>query len=57
VHYTTSCNTPSSVLEDGRDQHLKHIELIGIINKLLLLHLVGVFIIYMLDLHLACIER
>jgi len=45
VHYTTSCNTQSSAPEDGRDQHPKHVELIGIINKPLLLHLVGVYII------------
>jgi len=42
VHYTTSCNTQSSVPEDQRP---KHVELIGIINKPLLLHLVGVYII------------
>ena len=45
VHYTTSCNTQSSALEDGRDHRPKHVELIGIVNKLLLLHLVGVYII------------
>ena len=39
VHYTTSYNTQSSALEDGRDQRPKHVELIGIINKPLLLHL------------------
>jgi hypothetical protein len=38
VHYTTSCNTRSSVPENSCP---KHIELIGIINKPLLLHLVG----------------
>ena len=32
--------------EDGRDQRPKHVELIGIINKPLFLHLVGVYIIY-----------
>ena len=42
VHYTTSCNTQSSAPEDGQDHHPKHVELIGIINKPLLLHLVGV---------------
>jgi len=42
VHYTTSCNTQSSSPEDWRDQRPKHVELIGIINNLLLLHLVGV---------------
>ena len=46
MHYTTSCNTQSSVPEDGRDQRPKHIELIGIINKPLLLHLFGVYVIY-----------
>ena len=45
VHYTTSCNTQSSAPEDGRDKRPKHVELIGI-NKPLLLHLVGVYIIY-----------
>jgi len=41
VHYTTSCNTQSSAPEDGRDQRPKPVELIGMINKPLLLHLVG----------------
>jgi len=41
VHYTTSCNTQSSALKDGRNHRPKHVELIGIINKPLLLHLVG----------------
>jgi len=41
VHYTTSCNTQSSVSEDGQNNCPTHVELIGIINKLLLLHLVG----------------
>ena len=41
AHYTTSCNTQSSVPEDGRNSRPNHVELIGIINKLLLLHLVG----------------
>ena len=43
VHYTTSCNTQFIAPEDGRDQRPKHVKLIGIINKLLLLHLVGVY--------------
>jgi len=47
MHYTTSCNTEFSAAEDGRDQRQKHVELIGIINKPLLLHLVGIYIIYM----------
>ena len=41
VHYTTSCNTQSSAPEDGRNYRPKHAELIGIINKPLLFHLVG----------------
>ena len=49
VHYITSCNTQSSAPEDGRDQRPKHVELTGIINKPLYLHLVGVYIIYSND--------
>jgi hypothetical protein len=41
MHYTTRCNTQSSVPEDGKNNCLKHVELIGIINKPLLLYLVG----------------
>ena len=41
VHYATSCNTQSSVPEDGRNHRPKHVELLGIINKSLLLNLVG----------------
>ena len=40
-------HTQSSAPEDGRDKRPKHVELIGITNKPLLLHLVGVYIIYM----------
>jgi len=47
VHYTASGNSHSGDPEDGRDQ--RHVELIGIINKPLLLHLVGVHVIYMND--------
>ena len=39
VHYTTSCNTQSSAPEDGQNNFPKHVELTGIINKPLLLHL------------------
>jgi hypothetical protein len=46
VHYPTRCNTQSSAPEDGRDNRPKQVELIGIINKPLLLHLVDVYIIY-----------
>ena len=35
----------SSAPEDGRNYRPKHVELIGIINKPLLVHLVGVYII------------
>ena len=41
VHYTTNCNTQSSALEDEQNNCPKHVELTGIINKPLLLHLVG----------------
>ena len=34
-------NTVSSAPEDGQNNCPKHVELTGIINKLLLLHLVG----------------
>jgi hypothetical protein len=49
VHYTTSCNTQSSSPEDGQNNCPKPVELTGIINKLLLLNLVGVYIIYIND--------
>ena len=41
VHYTTSCNTRSSAPEDGQNNCPKLVELTGIINKPLLLCLVG----------------
>ena len=40
-HFNTSCNTQSSAPEDGRNNRPKQAEMIGIINKPLLLHLVG----------------
>ena len=46
VYYTTSCNTQSCAPEDGSDHRPKHVALIGIINQPLLLHIVGVYIIY-----------
>ena len=52
MNYTTSCYTQSSAPEDGRDQRPKHVELIGIINKPLLLHLFSAYIIYELPLSL-----
>jgi hypothetical protein len=41
VHYTTGCITESNAAEDGQNNCPKHVELIGIINKQLLLHVVG----------------
>ena len=41
VHYTTSCNTQSGTPEDEQNNFPKHVKLTGIINKPLLLHLVG----------------
>ena len=41
MHYTTSCNTQSGVPEDGQNNYTKHVELTGIINKPILLQLVG----------------
>ena len=40
VHYTTSCKTQSSASEHGQNNCPKHVELTGIVNKPLLLHLV-----------------
>ena len=53
VPYTTSCNTQSSAPEDGRDHRPKYIDLIGIFNKPLLLHRVGVYIINLYVTHLT----
>ena len=41
MHYTTSCNTQSGAPEDRQNHCPKYFELTGIINKWLLLHLVG----------------
>ena len=57
VHNSTSCNTQSSAPEVGRDLRPKHVEMTGIINKLLLLHLVGVYIIYVGDNCAQCSEN
>jgi hypothetical protein len=46
VRYTTSCNTQSSAPEDGQNNLPKNVELIGIINKPLLLHLVCLHYLY-----------
>ena len=52
---TTSCNTQSSAPEDGQNNCPKHVELTGIINMPLLLHLVGciLFIFHYIFLRLA----
>ena len=36
-----ACGTQSSAPEDGQNNFSKHVELTGIVNKSLLLHLVG----------------
>ena len=41
VCYTTSCNTQSSAPENGQNNCPKHVELTGIVNNPLFLHLVG----------------
>ena len=41
VHYTTNCKTQSSAPEDAQNNCPKHVELTGIIDKPLLLHIVG----------------
>ena len=41
MYYTTSCITQSSALEDGQNNCQKYVQLTGIINKPLLLLLVG----------------
>jgi len=48
VYYTTGCNTQSSAPDDGQNNCPKRVELTGIINKPLLLPLVGC-IIYIND--------
>ena len=50
VYYTTSCNTQSSAPEDGQNNCPKHVALTGIVNKPLLLHLVGCLFHYTLRL-------
>ena len=50
VHYTTSYHTQFSTPEDYKNYFPKHVELIGIINIPLLLHLVGC--LYYLDIFL-----
>jgi len=45
ISISSTCFTQSSAPEGGRNYRPKHVELIEIISKLLLLHLVGVCII------------
>jgi hypothetical protein len=49
VHYTTSCIAQYNAPEDGQNDCPKHVELIGIINKQLLLHLVWCLPYYIND--------
>jgi hypothetical protein len=46
VHYTTGCIAQSNAPEDGQNNCPKYVELIGIINKQLFLHLVGCLLYY-----------
>ena len=41
VHYITSCNIQSNAPENEQNKCPKHVEMTGIINKTILLHLVG----------------
>jgi hypothetical protein len=55
VLYTTSCNTQSSAPEDGQNNCPKHVELAGIINKPLLLYLVGcIYYLYLIIFFETC---
>jgi hypothetical protein len=49
AHYTTSCIAQSNAPEDGQNNSAKHVELIGNIDKQLLLHLVGCLLYYLLQ--------
>ena len=57
MYYTTSCNTQSSAPEYGQNNFPKHVELTAIINKLLLLHLVGFYIVYILLYFLRLVKQ
>ena len=58
VHYTTSCNTKPSAPEDGQNNCPKHFELTGVINKPLLLHLVGfIYYLYIIILFLRLVKQ
>ena len=57
MHYTTSCNTQSSAPKDEQNNCPKHVELTGIINKALLLHLVGCLYYLYIFLRLAKLSQ
>ena len=58
VHYTTSCNTQSSAPEDGQNNCPKHVQMTGIINKPLLLHLVGcLYYLYLISFFFRLAEQ
>jgi hypothetical protein len=46
VRYTTSCIAQSNAPEDGQNNCPKHVELIGIINEHLLLHLARLSLLF-----------
>ena len=43
----TSCNTQSSAPEDGQSNCPKHVELNGIINKLLVVHIIYISLYFL----------
>ena len=58
AHYTTNCDTQSSAPEDGQNNCRKYVELIGIIDKPLLLHLVGcVYYLYFINFFLRLAKQ
>jgi len=55
VYYTTNCNTQSNVPEDGQNNCPNPVDLTGIINKPLLLHLVGcIYYLYFIIIFGTC---
>jgi hypothetical protein len=57
VHYTTSYIVQSNAPEDGQNSSPKRVELIGIINKQLLLHLVGCLLYYLHSYEICCSNK
>ena len=58
MHYTTSCNTQSNAAKDGQNNCPKNFELTRIINKPLLLHLVGcLYYLYFIIFFLRPVKR